>query len=347
MARNVKNSRRPDPRPAAAGSGPRRLGAQNKRPQLSPSAQRRYQRRHNSQSRRIGWFSVGAVVLVIVALLVIKLTSGSSPPASGSSAVSSGDKPALAAAALVTPVTTVPVSTYNSVGIADQPVPFTVTKGQPPLTSGGKPQFLYYGAEFCPYCASMRWSIVAALSRFGTFTGLKQISSSSTDSPSSVPTFSFLGATYSSPYVSFTPYEYLDINRNPLQSVPASVNSLYARYDGSASGAAATPFNPGGSAGIPFLDIGNKYVSSGDPAVLANISTVLSGGGPGAIQVANALHDPTSAVGQAIGAKYFVSEANYISAAICGANGNKPASVCNSTGVKAAMKALAKSKPVS
>ena len=40
---------------------------------------------------------------------------------------------------------------------------------------------LYIGAEFCPYCAAMRWSMAVALSRFGTFTPLHGIHSSSTD----------------------------------------------------------------------------------------------------------------------------------------------------------------------
>ena len=35
------------------------------------------------------------------------------------------------------------------------------------LTSNGKPEMLYIGAEFCPYCAASRWSMALALSRFG------------------------------------------------------------------------------------------------------------------------------------------------------------------------------------
>ena len=46
--------------------------------------------------------------------------------------------------------------------------PLTATTGQPALTSGGKPEILYVGAEYCPYCAAERWAMVVALSRFGT-----------------------------------------------------------------------------------------------------------------------------------------------------------------------------------
>ena len=38
------------------------------------------------------------------------------------------------------------------------------------------------GAEYCPYCAAERWSMIVALGRFGTFSGLQTMRSSSTDS---------------------------------------------------------------------------------------------------------------------------------------------------------------------
>ena len=47
---------------------------------------------------------------------------------------------------------------------------------------GGKsPAMLYYGAEYCPYCAAERWAMTAALSRFGTWSELKITASSHTD----------------------------------------------------------------------------------------------------------------------------------------------------------------------
>ena len=42
-----------------------------------------------------------------------------------------------------------------------------------PLSSGGKPEVLYVGTEFCPYCAAESWSLIVALSRFGQFSGLQ------------------------------------------------------------------------------------------------------------------------------------------------------------------------------
>lgn len=348
MARNGKQGRRPDARASAANA--RRLGAQQNRP-MSSGAQRRYSRRRTPTSRRTGWLAVGGVVIVVVVLIVVNLATKSNN--NGSSGIASGQDPVLASASIVSTVASVPASTFDSVGVAGQPAAFTVTKNQKSLTSGGKPEFVYYGAEYCPYCALMRWSLVAALSRFGTFKDLKQTNSSSTDG--NIPTFSFLGSTYTSPYLTFSPYEYLDRNQNPLQSVPNSVNSLYAKYDGNGSGQASTPFNQSGGAGIPFLDIDNKYVSSGDPALLGELFSgpnndghgVLVNGGPGTTVIAQSIADPSTADAKAISAGLFIVEANYISAAICDVDGGQPAAVCTSSGVKAAAKVLAAEKPVS
>lgn len=325
--------------------GPRRLGPQQTPASKSSGAKRRQARSQKSRSSKLGWISVAVVVVVVVALIIIKVTSSGSTP-STATVDASGRNPAPAPAAMVKPVETVPASTYNSIGVAGQTAPFTVTKNQPVLTENSKPRFVYLGGEFCPYCAAMRWSLVAALSRFGTFSGLKETTSSPTDG--NIPTFSFVGATYTSPYIVFSPYEQTDRQQNPLMTVPSDVQKLYTTYDG--SGTSGTVFSPGG-AGIPFLDIGNKYVSAGDPPYLSsffnNDTGPLVNGGPGTLAIAQAVHDPTSAVGKAIGATGFTVMSDYLAGAICNVDGQKPASVCNSSGVQAAIKALAKVKPVS
>ncbi|MDA8292739.1 MAG: DUF929 family protein [Actinomycetota bacterium] len=332
--------------PQPSGSGARRLGGQPAptRPARSSGAARRYERSRKRSNAALGWASVAVVVVVVVVLVVVKLTGGSTPTSSGLSA--SGRNPALAPASLVSTVATIPAATFDSVGTDGMPAAFTVTAHQPALTSGGTPRFVYVGGEFCPYCALMRWSLVAALGRFGTFHGLKLMSSATTDGD--IPTFSFYGASYSSPYVDFTPYESEDRLQQPLVNPPASVNKLYTTYDGSGATPAA-PFNPSSSAGIPFLDIGNKYVSAGDPAAMSLIFSqygYLNNGGPGRAAIAAAIRNPSSAVGKAIDAKIFVAQANYIAAGICSLNGGKPASVCAGPGVTAAAKVLAAVKPV-
>ncbi|MCU1493129.1 MAG: hypothetical protein JWO62_893 [Acidimicrobiaceae bacterium] len=339
---------------AAQGSGagagaPRRLGGQAPSPRNAKSAgaARRYERSRKKSSSWIGWASVAVVVVLIAVLVAVKLTSSSPKTSAASAAAAAGRNPAPAPASITSVLASIPASTFDSVGVAGLPAPFTVTTGQSSLTLAGEPQFVYVGGEFCPYCALMRWSMVTALDRFGTFTGLKEISSANTDGD--IPTFSFVGSTYSSKYVSFAPYETADRLQNPFQTAPNSVNALYTKYDGSGT-TPAKPFNPAASAGIPFLDIGNKYVSAGDPAAMANLfasSGVLNNGGPGRAAIAAALSDPSSAVGKAIEASIFIAEANYISAGICSLDGGKPASVCASPGVKAAAKVLSAAKPVS
>ena len=354
MASNRKQSpQRAAARGATSGQGPRRLGNQAPPPARSAGAQRRADRaRRSSSSKRIGWIAVAAVVIVAVVLVAVTL-SGSSKPKTSTSAngVATGQDPALASAAYVDAVTTIPTSVYNSIGTAGQPVPFTVTKGQPALTRGGKPLFLYEGAEYCPYCAMMRYAMVAALSRFGTWSHLHQTTSGSSDG--NVPTFTFYRSAYSSPYLTFQSYESLDRQEPtpaPLETIPGWATKLYTKYDGSeTTGAAAAPFNASGSAGIPFLDLGNKYVSAGDPAAFSSLWPAggpLHNGGPGRLAIAQGIRNPTTATGQYVHGALFVAQANYLSAGICSLTGNKPATVCSSPGVKAAAKAIAQAKPV-
>lgn len=324
---------------------PRRLGPQQA-PSKSSGAMRRQARAKKRSTSKLGWIAVAVVVVVIGALIIVKVTSGSSSPTPNPTTDAAGRHPSLAPASMVQPVTNVPASVYDSIGVNGQSAAFVVTKNQPFLRAAGKPRFVYVGGEFCPYCAAMRWSMVAALSRFGTFHGLKVTSSGPSDG--NIPTFSFLGSTYSSPYLTFSPYEQTDRNRQLLQPVPSDVQRLYAKYDG--TGSTGTIFSPGG-AGIPFLDIANQYVSAGDPPYLSSFygpsgTGPLVNGGPGTTAIAQAVQNPNSAVGKSIGASGFIVMANYISAAICNVDGNKPASVCNSAGVKAAVSALSKVTPI-
>ena len=58
---------------------------------------------------------------------------------------------------------------------------------------------IFVGAEYCPYCAAERWSMIMALSRFGTFTGLKEMSSESNDVDPDTSTFTFVDSSYTQP----------------------------------------------------------------------------------------------------------------------------------------------------
>ncbi len=140
---------------------------------------------------------VGLVILLVVILVIVKVTSSSST--SGPQAPS---KPVTAA--IAAQVTQIPESVYNAVGVSSPNVPVAPPRkisGQKPLTIDGKPGVFYMGGEFCPYCAAERWSLIAALSRFGKLTGLHTMESSSTDVYPNTQTFTFYKATFTSPYI--------------------------------------------------------------------------------------------------------------------------------------------------
>jgi hypothetical protein len=256
--------------------------------------------------------SILAVIAIVAGLFIWKAVSRSS---GGSGSATGTALPA----SVMKKVTTVPASTLNSVGIGSvlsyNPQPLNKISGAAGLTTAGKPEMLYIGAEFCPYCGAERWSMAVALSRFGTFSPpLRGIHSSGSDTDPNTPTLTFYKSTYTSPYLVFTPVENETISRGPLQSLTSAQQALWVKYD-----------TTNGQQGYPFIDFGNKYAlksPSYDPGVLANMSWA---------QVATALSNPSSKVAQ--GAD---GTANLITAAICKMTGGQPGSVCTSAGVKAA-----------
>ena len=296
-----------------------RIRQQNARERIK--AQQAAARRSDTRRR---WLivtgSVVAVLAVVVAFVLIKVNNNPSGSSSGSTSTTGTVLPA----SVQKDITSVPASALDKVGIGS--VPSFMASGEngaapiqaisdTALTSNGKPEMLYIGAEFCPYCAAMRWSMAVALSRFGTFTTpLHGIHSSSTDTDPNTPTLTFYKSSYSSPYLTFTPVENETISRGPLQNTTAAQQALWQKYDSSASGV-----------GYPFISFGNKYViktPTYDPGVLAGMSWA---------QVATALHNPNSPVAQGA-----LGTANLITAAICKMTGGQPGNVCTSAGVVAA-----------
>ncbi|HEX7993126.1 MAG TPA: DUF929 family protein [Streptosporangiaceae bacterium] len=263
--------------------------------------------RKSEQRRRllIVGGSVGLVIVIVVAFIAFKNLSKSGP-------AKSHNLPT----AVAKNITSVPASTLSKVGTGALPAsglpvkPITDTA----LTSANKPEMLYIGAEFCPYCAAMRWSMAVALSKFGTFGPFTGIHSSSTDVYPSTPSLTFHNQQYSSPYLTFTPVEHQTVNSKPLQPVSKAQQALWSKYD----------TNSQGQVGYPFIDFGNKTIITGplfSPQVLHGLTWA---------QVASKLHNPNDPVAQNVNAA-----ANYITAAICKMTGGKPGSVCTAPQVKA------------
>ena len=269
------------------------------------------------------WLAVGLVVIVVAALVIIKVASGGTTK-TGSSSFSP------ISAANLTALTTVPASVFNTVGVTSPIAAVTAPQavaGQPELTGTNDagatvPEILYIGAEYCPYCAFERWGMIVSLSRFGSFSGLRTIHSSSTDAYPNTPTWTFYKSTYASKYLTFTPVE--ETTNVPDKNSPTGYVPLQTPTP--AQQALLSKYNPGGS--IPFVNFGNKYVITGAsalPSVLAGKSWAT---------IAAELSDASSPVAQAVN-----GTANFMTAAICKMTSNQPASVCTPsvTGLQAKM----------
>jgi Domain of unknown function (DUF929) len=196
-------------------------------------------------------------------------------------------------------------------------------KNQKPLTDPGLPEMLYMGAEYCPFCAAERWAMIMALSKFGTFTGLRTTFSSTSDFAPDTATFTFSSATYTSQYLAFKPFE-LATNQQASSSTACNVNG-YACLDQNYTNAEYSLFQNLGGGSFPFMDFGNKVMQSG--AGFENQPLALQG--LDADQVASQLYNPKGAV-----AKAEVGSANFLTAAICIMTGNQPSSVCSTALVK-------------
>jgi thiol-disulfide isomerase/thioredoxin len=282
-----------------------RLKRENARERIA--AQRAAARR--AEVRRRAFVIIGsivAVVAVIGVLIGIKISTSSSSPASASP---TGVR---LPAAVSGSVTGVPASTLAAIGPGSvakySKKPVAPITGSPPLTASGKPEMLYIGAEFCPYCAAMRWSMAVALSRFGTLSPLHGIHSApSPEAYPSTATLTFYKTTYNSKYLAFTPVENEKVDHGPLQATTPQQQALWQKYDANS---------------FPFIDIGNKYMVgvTFNPQVLAGLSWS---------QIASAMHNPSSPVAQAVN-----GSANYLTAAICKVTSNAPANVCSSSTIK-------------
>ncbi len=277
------------------------------------AAQRAAERR--AEKRRRILLASGSVVVVLAVVLVFVIVKLNHKPNSATG-VSNGPTGA-ALTSVVDKVTSVPASTLDTVGSGNGAVtgkPTTISGST--LMENGKPEMLYVGAEYCPYCAAERWAMIVALSRFGTFTGLSTVHSSSTDTDPNTPTFTFYKSTYTSQYLAFSPVE---LTTNVPDSSSAS-GYVTLQTPTKAQQDIVTKYG-GSNSPIPFVDFGNHYLINGvsyDAGVLANLSWAT---------IASDLSNPSSRVAQAID-----GTANYITAAICkGLTNNTPASACTST----------------
>jgi Domain of unknown function (DUF929) len=299
------------------------------------AAQREAERRAEQRKRiYLAGGSILVVVVVVLAFVLVKLNS------SGGTAASSSNGPTgTALSKVVNDVTGVPTSVTDKVAgggipsamfvaattpsevtsMAQTDGSYFATVNGPALTQNGKPEVLFLGAEYCPFCAAQRWAMVNAFSRFGTFSGLTTTHSSSTDTDANTPTLTFYGSTFTSQYISLVTVE-LEHNYRIGNSSNTSVAYAPLQTPTAAEQKDMTAYDPSGA--IPFIDFGNKYSQVGNLTPL--IPTMLDG--LTWQQVATDMSNPSSSVGQAI-----IANANYETAAICTLTNNQPATACTPT----------------
>lgn len=204
-------------------------------------------------------------------------------------------------------------------GDSTQPALKAIAKAAP--EPEGKPLVLYVGADFCPYCAALRWPLVIALMRFGQVTGLRYMRSSATDVYPDTITFDFHSLHYHSRYLQLQAVEVEDRDGHALQRLSAAQKALFSQFD-------TQPYTnyPGA---IPFLYLGGRFVSVGSPvspALLKGLSW------PAAV----------AALASADGAltRQVLGAANQYTAALCRLTHDQPTQVCQAAGVLAAAKQL-------
>jgi thiol-disulfide isomerase/thioredoxin len=285
------------------------------------------------EARRRMFLAGGSVLAVLVIVVVLIIVKGASNTGASSTSASGHAASSATTASVTRDITSVPASTLNAVGKGSGVSPLIATKGQPALTSGSKPEIVYMGAEYCPYCAAERWAMAVALSRFGTFSGLHLIHSSNNDVYTNTATLSFYKSTYTSKYLVFNPVEMYSEKQvgngyATLQKPTATENSLMSKYDG-------PPYVPSTDSGsFPFVDIGNQYLVIGAqylPSTLGTTSSVDPGHfGLTWTQIASDLKNPASPVAQGID-----GTANSITAAICKITNNADTAVCSSAAATA------------
>jgi hypothetical protein len=272
--------------------------------------------RSRSHKRRVRHWSLAVSALVIVILVAfgaVQIQNSPSAPPLPSAHLASYYE----AAVEVSNSTLAAVGLPSTVAIPDKVTPSLSTVASNGIVS-------YVGAEYCPYCAIQRWALLVALSKFGTFTHLdNEVFSSSNDVYPHLPSWSFVGATYSSKYFSFDPTEITSSMRSP--GGPGGYQRLERMS--AAQRVAFDKYNPQGT--IPFVDIGNHYVTLGassSPSVLEGLS--LS-------EIGSDLNRPQSAVAQAID-----GSANYLIAALCTLTQTAAPALCSTSVIHSASRSL-------
>lgn len=300
-AEDPKERRGQTPVPPRGGKG-RQAGRPASGRQARQAAQRR--------NRLYVLLGILAAVVIVVVIVVVSVSGGGG---------SSSPRQPMAAADQAT-LANVPLATLvDAAGKVTQLQPAVKAAGAQ-LTSGGKPEVLFIGAEFCPICAAERWPMTIALMKFGTFTDLKQTHSAVSDGDAG--TISYFGSTYTSPYLTFVPRELY--TNQPYNGGPP--NGYYRTLDKpTAAQQAVWTANLGSNLSFPFIDFGGKMAletAQYNPSTIyyKNFATVLGTVGS---------NDNSTGA-------YIDASAGVFTKYLCMLTNNQPGSVCSAVAKVAA-----------
>lgn len=254
------------------------------------------------------------LALVVLALIVVGVLGAvhRSSPAPAAPKTPAKNQTLLGALTTLDPTL---VQTVGSGGLAGTLVP--VAKAPALLGASKRPQVVFLAGEGCGACAAQRWSMVIALSRFGTLKDVALGASSATEATGALATFSFRSLQYTSRYVDLVAVETTDANGKPLATLSPGDQQVVTTYD-------APPYVPEASrGGVPWLDVANRYVMAGSgypPDTIKGLNWA---------QIAERLGTADDPVTKAV-----VGNANWITAAICAATGGEPASICQTPAIE-------------
>lgn len=244
----------------------------------------------NPRHSRWAWAGLAMVVLVIGGAVALFFAGGggSGPNATAASG-------------------SIPAGSHRPSAAASSALDQVRRESGEPLLEGGKPLVFFMGAEWCPFCASERWGLVEATSRFGKWSGLGELSSRmGQDYFPSLATYDLTRATYTSHYLNLRHKEVATVEGDPLQKLGSFEERLVDGYDERGS--------------VPFL------FASGPQGRY----TVELGFSPGLLsgQSFASLRKGVAAKAQTPAAEAINGQAEAITALICKLDGRQPASVC-------------------
>jgi thiol-disulfide isomerase/thioredoxin len=314
--RGKRKPNRPTSKRQPGAPVPRSKGGQRAIEARAPPADKRRTARAH-QRRRNQTLLLGGAILVIVAVVAIFIGinasgGGGTKTNTATEAVSAATLSKFTSAASPAELKAA-ATNYGLTGVSGEGPAYPTVISGTPLTTTGKPEILYLGAEYCPYCATERWPLILALSKFGTFHNLTAIHSAGGDEVyPDTPTFSFYKSTYTSAYITFTPVEEETVTHATLQTPTATQDAIASKYDSTGD--------------IPFVYFNGKATITGaeiDPSLLGS-----GDDGPASKMTFQQIVDDIAA-GSSTLSSSVMADAGVIVSDICAMTGGKPGNVCS------------------